>query len=284
MTPKTIASILSAGLLMMVASGCAVINQNEVGIKRTNGKLEDETLGPGRYYVGPLMDMMILPIETINLEINQSLPSKEGLSVQAEISVLYRINPKMAHKVLRTAGKDYERTLILSSFRSAAADVCARFVAKAMHSGARAQIEQQIKARMQELLTQRGFIMEGVLLKSIKLPDGLATAIEQKLSSEQNAMRMAYVLQQEESEATRKKIEAEGTREANRIINDQLTDRVLRLRAIEAFMYLANSPNAKVIITDSASPMSPNIQLTEPATGEPDAMPRVAPKVAPRAR
>lgn len=264
MTFKTACSTLSAVLLIFAISGCAVINQNEVGVKRTNGRLAEGTLGPGRYYVGPLMDMMILPIETINLEINQSLPSKEGLSVQAEISVLYRINPKMAHKVLRTAGEDYERTLILSSFRSAAADVCARFVAKAMHSGARAEIEDQIKARMQTLLTQRGFIMEGVLLKSIKLPTGLANAIEQKLSAEQNAMRMTYVLQQEESEATRKKIEAEGSREANRIINDQLTDRVLRLRAIEAFMYLANSPNAKVIITNSTSPLSPNLQLTEP--------------------
>jgi regulator of protease activity HflC (stomatin/prohibitin superfamily) len=274
MTSKTILSTFSIVLLTFAISGCAVINQNEIGVKRTNGRLAEGTLGPGRYYVGPLMDMMILPIETINLEINQSLPSKEGLSVQAEISVLYRINPKMAHKVLRTAGKDYERTLILSSFRSAAADVCARFVAKAMHSGARAQIEQQIKTRMQELLTERGFIMEGVLLKSIKLPTGLANAIEQKLSAEQNAMRMAYVLQQEESEATRKKIEAEGAREANRIINDQLTDRVLRLRAIEAFMYLANSPNAKVIITNSTSPLSPNLQLTEPTTSAEEPEPK----------
>lgn len=259
------ALLLSLTLLIACAhTGCAVINQNEIGIKRTNGRLADETLGPGRYYVGPLMDMMVLPIETINLEINQSLPSKEGLSVQAEISVLYRINPKMAHTILRTAGADYERSLILSSFRSAAADVCARFVAKAMHSGARAQIESQIKARMSELLTDRGFIMEGVLLKSIQLPAGLATAIEQKLSSEQNAMRMTYVLQQEVSEAKRKRIEAEGARDANAILNEQLTDRILRLRAIEAFMYLANSPNAKVIVTDSTSPLSPGLQLTEP--------------------
>lgn len=240
---------------LSLGSACAVINQNEVGVRRTNGKLQPDVLTPGRYYVGPLTTMLKLPVNTINLEIKLPLPSREGLSVDAEISILYRINPKMAHKILSSTDDDYERTIILSSFRSSAADVCARFMAKDMHSGARAVIEKQINDRMTELLAKRGFIIEAVLLKSIRLPRGLSRSIEQRLSAEQDALRMKYILQQEHDEAKRKMIEAKGISDANKILNAQLTEKILRLRALEAFIALASSPNSKIVITDSKSPL-----------------------------
>lgn len=236
-------------------SGCAVVKQDEVGVRRTNGRLRAETLEPGLYFSGPLTKMMRLPINVINLEIQLDLPSQEGLTVGSDISILYRIDPEAAHKVLAEAGDDYEQSLILSTFRSAAADVCSRFMAKDMHSGARAEIEREIEKRMTELLGERGFVIEAVLLKSIRLPPGLSQAIEQRLAAEQDAMRMKFILQQERAEAERKKIEAQGIRDAQKILAEGLSEEILRLRAIEAFERLATSPNAKVIITDGQAPL-----------------------------
>ena len=148
----------------------------------------------------------------------------------------------------------------MNVFRSAAADISAQYMAKDMHSGMRSQIESQILARMDESLKQRGFIIERVLMKSIKLPEELSRAIERKLAAEQEAQQMEYVLDRERKEAERRKIEAEGTREAQKILAEGLVREIIELRSIEAFRELAKSPNTKIIITDGKTPYLINSQ------------------------
>lgn len=251
---------------MMLLSGCAIVYQDELGVRRTNGKLRNETLSPGLYFVGPLTRMLKLPARVVNLEVKLDLPSREGLTVNSEISILYRINAEATHKILSEAGPDYEQSLILSSFRSAAADVCARYMAKDMHSGSRAEIEARIQERMTEILSKRGFIVESVLLKSIRLPQGLARSIEMRMEAEQDSMRMQYILERERKEAERMMIEAQGTRDAQQVLSEGLTEQILRLRTIEAFILLAQSPNAKIIIANPESPMFVNSKDGEVST------------------
>jgi len=124
-----------------------------------------------------------------------------------------------------------------------------------MHSGMRASIEQSIKDKMYELLEGSGIIIESVLMKSIQLPSGLAKSIEQKLQAEQDAMRMEFILKQEKLEADRKIIEAKGTRDAQKILAEGLTQEIIKLKSIEAFRELSKSPNSKVIVTDGKAPL-----------------------------
>jgi regulator of protease activity HflC (stomatin/prohibitin superfamily) len=126
-----------------------------------------------------------------------------------------------------------------------------------MHSGMRAKIEAQIKAQMDEILKTQadGIQLVAVLMKSIQLPVGLASSIERKLQAEQDAMRMEFILQQEKLEAERKIINAKGERDAQMILAQGLTDKIIKTRSIEAFMKLSQSPNTKIIITDGKTPM-----------------------------
>ncbi|MEM9022267.1 MAG: prohibitin family protein, partial [Bacteroidota bacterium] len=179
--------------------------------------------------------------------------SKEGLNIGSNISILYRIEPQAVPKLIAEVGDGYEQ-IIKSVFRSASADICAQFMAKDMHSGKRAEIEQNIASRMSEVLSERGIVIEAVLLKSIQLPPGLYNSIEARLQAEQEALRMQFVLEQESREAERKVIEAKGNRDAQQILSEGLTKEILELRSIEAFLKLAGSPGAKVIITDGESP------------------------------
>ena len=135
-------------------------------------------------------------------------------------------------------------------FRSAIADVSARYHAKDMHSGKRSEIEEAVRERMDELLGPRGLEIQSVLLKSIQLPSGLASSIENRLRAEQDAGRMLFVLEEEKREAERKLIEAQGIRDSQRTISEGLTPEILRFRAIEALEELYQSENAKVVITD----------------------------------
>ena len=150
--------------------------------------------------------------------------------------------------IILEVGKEYEKTLILSTFRSASADVCARFFAKDMHSGKRGEIEQAIKSQMSEILRGRGFDIEAVLLKSIRLPKGLYSAIESKLKAEQAAQEMTFVLQREEKEAERKKIEAKGIRDAQLIIQEGINSKSIEWQSLEVLRQISTSPNAKLII------------------------------------
>jgi prohibitin 1 len=205
--------VLSLVAACLFISSCSVIRPGEVGIKRKYGKLGNPK-SSGVIGFNPFTAKVIkIPTRTINREILLNLPSKEGLTIKSEISILYRIKPEMVKEVIENIGLNYD-AIITSVFRSAAADVSSKFYAKDMHSGERDKIEAEISKRMNKILNPKGFEVEAVLLKSITMPEGISNAIEEKLRAEQEAQRMEFVKQKEVLEAERKSIQAEGDKNA----------------------------------------------------------------------
>lgn len=238
-------------------SSCAVIRPGEVGIKQTFGKFSNEISTQGLVFYNPFFSRVIKEsTKTNNIKLFLNLPSKEGLSVRSEISILYRLQRDKLPVILTNLGRGYE-SIITSVFRSAASDVCAQFFAKDMHSGMRADIEDDIIKKMKVNLSKQadGIELIAVLMKSIQLPRGLSVSIEQKLQAEQEAMRMKFVLQQSKLEAERKIIEAKGERDAQKILSEGLTNQIIKFKTIEAFNKLSKSPNSKIIITDGKTPL-----------------------------
>ncbi len=251
---KNLSKILVALTLAGSISSCVVVRPGEVGVKRRLGQLSERVYEQGAYPIFPFTTVMLkTPTRTVNMEVNLNLPSKEGLNINSDISILYRIQKEKVPELIETLGNRYE-TIISSVFRSAAADVCAQYMAKDMHSGKRSEIETTIAAKMNEHLTERGIAIEAVLMKSIQLPPGLYNSIESRMAAEQEVMRMQFLLEAEKLEAQRKVIEAEGDRDAQLILSQGLTPSIIQLRSIEAFLKLAESPNSKVIITEGEAP------------------------------
>jgi prohibitin 1 len=249
-------SILFIGIISFIISSCAIIRPGEVGVKQKFGKLKGSPKIQGIMLLNPFTTTIIrIPTRTVNKEVKLNLPSKEGLNVDSEISILYHVKEDKAIDIINKVGPNYEKILILSTFRSASADVCAKFYAKDMHSGKRAEIEKEIKKQMSILLKDRGFVIESVLLKSIKLPAGLYAAIEAKLKAEQEAQQMEFVLQREVKEAERKRIEAEGIRDAQIIIKEGISKGNIEWKSLEVLKEISTSPNAKLIITDGKTPV-----------------------------
>lgn len=280
--------IIIISLLLPLLFSCMVVKQGEVGVKRTMGKVNPTPMEQGARIYNPLSSVVfIMPTNLVNREIRLPLPSREGLTIDSEVSILYRINKRLAPKVFDEIGMNYEQVLIMPVFRSAAADVSSRYYAKDMHSGERSTIEKSIQETMMETLGAKGFIVEKVLLKSINLPADLSRAIEEKLRAEQEAQRMEFIKQRETFEADRLliaatgeqqakiaqaegdkrvaelqaegqanaiKITAEAQAEANLKLASSLTDEVIRNNQIEAFKALSGSENSKLIITDGKTP------------------------------
>jgi prohibitin 1 len=274
---------------ILFMTSCATIMPDQVGVKRTFGRIQNEVRQPGIVGFNPFTTRIVrVPVRTMNLAIIENLPSKEGLTIRSESSILYRIKPNAVPQILKETGMEFEEMLILPVFRSAASDVCSKYDAKNMHSAKRAEIEDEIKKRLVEVCEPKGFIIEAVLLKSITLPAGLSKSIEAKLEAEQDALRMQFVLDRQRQEAQRQiidaegakeiariqaegqknatiieaeakargnEIEAEGIKKANELISSSLNPNMLKFKQIEAFEKLSTSPNTKTIITDGKSPM-----------------------------
>ena len=249
--------MLFFALIIVLMNSCAVIRPGEVGIKQRLGILSKEVITEGMVSFNPLTTRVIKQsTQTQNIRLKLNLPSKEGLSVRSEISILYRLEEQMVASILENLGKNYE-PIVTSVFKSAASDVCARFFAKDMHSGMRSKIENEILENMKIILEKQadGIDLISVLMKSIRLPEGLANSIERKLQAEQDAMRMEFVLNQERKEAERKIISAKGERDAQIIISEGLTDGIIKIKSIDAFRQLSKSANTKIIITDGQTPI-----------------------------
>jgi len=162
--------LLVSVFAVLSLTSCAIVRPGEVGVKQRLGKLSDEVNIQGPVFYNIFTSKVIMTsIQTNDLELTLSLPSKEGLSVESQISILYRLEKNKVPNIIRTYGMNYEN-IISNVFRSASADVCAQYFAKDMHSGMRANIEQAILEKMGGILTEQGIIIESVLMKSIKLP------------------------------------------------------------------------------------------------------------------
>lgn len=249
--------------LIMGAAGCmTIVRPGEVGVRDTLGAQSEHVSEPGfKLFFWPIWDITRVSVQLRNLKVQLPLPSKEGLTIQSEISILYSIEAEKVPQILREIGSDFEASFLLPVFRSATSDVAARFAAKDMHSGRRSDIEEEIRKQMNVRINGRGFRIQAVLLKSIRLPTGLSASIEARLRAEQEAQQMEYVIAREKQEAARRLIEADGIRRANEELSRGLTPEVLRYKAIEALSRLAASPNAKVIITPSNDPLGlPTLQ------------------------
>ncbi len=249
---KTLVFISAAFML----SSCAIIRPGEVGVKQTLGKLNDKPVEEGVRFFNPFTTTFVrVPIRTTNVEQTLLLPSKEGLTITAEVSVLYNIEKDEAPNIIKDIGKHYERNVLINTLRSSAANISAEYFAKDMHSTRRNEIERAIQDKMNLVLGEKGFDIQAVLLKSINLPDRLSSAIEDKLRAEQQFQEMEFVVQRELKEADRKRAEAEGIRDAQAIINQGLTPLLIQYQSIEAFRELSRSNNAKIIITDGKAPI-----------------------------
>ncbi|MDX2135174.1 MAG: prohibitin family protein [Saprospiraceae bacterium] len=248
---------------------CTVVREGQAGVKRRFGTYNDKPYTSGLKFFNPFTSSIVkVSTQTENLEVQVDIPSKEGLTIRSDVSILYHLKLKETPNVLRNIGVDYESTVILPVFRSAMADVSSRYYAKDMHSGqSRADIENAIRDLMTERMGDKGIVIENVLLKSIQLPRSLAAAIEQKLEAEQLALRMEFVLQQEKQEAQRKRLQAEGVRDANAIINEGLSPAILQYKSIEAWMQLSQSPNTKILVGGSGGQIP---MVITPADMKPD--------------
>jgi len=243
------------GLILAIVLGffslVRIVPAGHVGVVDLWGNVEEQVRKPGINLVNPFVNLVIMDIQTQELKETMQVPSKEGLTMQVDISILYRLSPEKASNIYKTIGKDYDEVVVVPQFRSAVREATVFYEAKALYTSSRDDITNKIFADLEKMLSERGVILEKVLLRAVQLPSTVSVAIEQKLKAEQESEQMKFVLTKESQEAERKVIEAKGIAEAQGIINKTLTQAYLQHEAIKAQMMMAGSSNHTTVYIPS---------------------------------
>jgi len=225
-----------------------VIPAGAVGVVDFYGTVGENTLKSGINLVNPLANIVKFNIKTQELKETMNVPSKEGLSVQLEISLLYHLNPEQTNKIYKTVGENYAEIILVPQFRSVVRGVTAKYEARALYTSEREVLAKEIVQELENLVKDRGITVERSPLRQIILPGGLTGAIEEKLKAEQESQRMQFILLKEQQEADRKRIEAQGIADFQKIVAQGLNEQLLKWKGIEATEKLASSQNSKIVV------------------------------------
>jgi regulator of protease activity HflC (stomatin/prohibitin superfamily) len=259
---KVIRSIALLLIVVGLLSKCVVqINAGQIGVKSLFGKVQNDVLSSGLHFVNPFVAVQRLDIKTQNYtmsgvhdEGNQSgddairVLTSDGLEVTIDLTVLYKLLPSEAPKLVRETGVDYTDKIVRPLTRTKIRDNSVYYEAVSLYSNKRDEFQQRIFKSIEDDFKKRGLILEQLLVRNITLPQSVKATIEQKINAEQDAQKMQFVLLKEKQEAERKRVEAQGIADYQRIINIGLTDQQLQYEQIKAYLELAKSPNSKVIV------------------------------------
>jgi len=239
-----------AGLaaLLALSQFFTVIPAGHVGVVDFFGSVSPTSLKAGINLRNPLARIVKMTVKTQEIKEVMDVPSKEGLTVQLEVSAIYHLDPERAPEIYKTVGPNYVEVILEPQFRSVSRGVTAGFEAKALYTSEREMLAEIILKDIQRQVGSRGVTVEATPLRRVGLPPGLTQAIEEKLRAEQESQRMQFVLLKEKQEAERKRIEAQGIADFQEIVTKGISEPLLRWKGIEATEKIAQSPNAKVIV------------------------------------
>jgi prohibitin 1 len=240
--------VATAFILFLAGGPFRTVPAGHVGVKDFFGQVSSSTMPPGIGIVMPLTKVVKMSVQTQEIKEVAEVPSQEGLILSLETSLLFQLDPAKAVDIYRTVGSDYAGTIVEPQFRSAIREITASYEAKALYSAEREKIAGEIFTLFRRIAGDRGIIVQQVLLRKIGLPTVVADAIQEKLRREQEAEQMKFVLQKEEQEAQRKRIEAQGVADFQRIVAQGISPQLLEWKGIEATEKLAASANTKIVV------------------------------------
>jgi regulator of protease activity HflC (stomatin/prohibitin superfamily) len=260
---KKYGNFLSILLLAIGAlSTCIVqINAGQIGIQSMFGKIKTRTLREGLSLVNPLVNVKKIDVKTQNytmsakhsegdLEGDDAIRAltKDGLELVIDLSVLYRVSATEAPNLIRLVGPDFVDKIVRPITRTKIRDNSVYYDAVELYSTKRDEYQNRIAKDIESEFKKRGLILENLLIRNISLPETVKKAIEEKIRTEQESQKMQYVLSKEKQEADRKRVEAQGIADYQKIIGEGLSDKQLKYEQIKAYKELANSDNAKIIV------------------------------------
>jgi regulator of protease activity HflC (stomatin/prohibitin superfamily) len=248
-------------VLGLLLSAFKTIDPGKVGVQVLFGKVQDQVLESGLHVINPLVEVTTFDIQTQNYTMSGThsegdvqgddairVLSSDGLEVSIDLSVLYNVIPAKAPFIMQNIGVDFKDKIVRPVTRTAIRDNAVAYQAVDLYSTKREEFQSKINSTISKNFARNGLEVQQILVRNISLPASVKASIESKINAEQEAQKMQFVLQKERQEADRKRVEAQGIADYQKILSTGLSDKQLQYESIKAQKEIALSPNAKVII------------------------------------
>lgn len=273
--------LLIFGGLLLAVLGLALstivqIEAGNVGVQTLFGQVQPRILTSGLNLVNPLVEVTRFDTRTQNYTMSAlheegqqkgddaiRVLSADGLEVVIDLTALYHVIPAETPRILSTIGTDYENKIVRPIARTRIRDNAVYYDAVALYSSRRDEFQNRIYKSIETDFRKNGLQLDQLLIRNIQLPTSVKASIESKISAEQDAQKMQFVLQKERQEAERKRVEAQGIADYQKILSNQLSDKLLQYEMIKANKEIATSPNSKVIIMGSGRGAAPQLLLSD---------------------
>jgi regulator of protease activity HflC (stomatin/prohibitin superfamily) len=252
---------LVISLIGLLTASVVQIDAGQVGVKSLFGKVQDDVLKSGLHMINPLMVVSRLDIKTQNYTMSGihdegeklgddaiRVLTSDGLEVTIDLTVLFRLTEADAPRLVKETGINYVDKIVRPLTRTKIRDNSVYYEAIALYSTKRDEFQSRIFKSIEDDFKKRGLFLEQLLVRNITLPQSVKATIEGKINAEQEAQKMQFILQKEKQEAERKRVEAQGIADYQRIINQGLTDQQLQYEQIKALKEIATSQNAKIVV------------------------------------
>lgn len=258
-------ALLSAALVIVVLSARIFITvpAGSVGVlwlRFGGGTQLGFHYNPGLKIIAPWDKIYMYDARLRRLDETVLALTRDGLTVQIEMTISYFINRDLAPNLHEILGPQYEVTLIQPLVGSEVRNAVATLRPDDLYSINRVGLEEYVARSARTLLSRdqldvgdgrQLFEVQEIFIRNISLPPVVRSAIEDKIAEEQNALRYQFVLERERLESQRKTIEAQGIRQFQDIVSSGISNQYLRWKGIEATLELSKSTNSKVIVIGS---------------------------------
>jgi regulator of protease activity HflC (stomatin/prohibitin superfamily) len=276
---KKILGLIRTGIyfliLVVLVSSCIVqIGPGEVGIQTLFGSVQGRVLYSGLNFVNPLVDVEKMDVKTQAYTMSVihdegvrqgddaiTTLSSDGLTLKLDLTVWYRLSAEEAPMEFQSIGIDYVNKIVRPAIRTSIRDVSVLYAATEIYSNKREDFVREVTKNLEKSFQGRGVILERVLLRNVELPEMVRNAIDEKIAAEQKAQQMVYVLQKERQEAERKKVEAQGISDAQKIVSQTITQPYLQYLYIQTMKELTTSQNKTFLIAPFDQKLLPLLDL-----------------------
>ena len=252
------ASLIVLGIIL---SSVVQIDAGEIGVKVLFGSVKSDVLGSGLHFVNPLYEIKKVDVKTQNYTMSGvhdegdkggddaiRVLTSDGLEVTIDLTVLYRVVSPDAPRLIQQTGLDFKDKIVRPITRTKIRDNAVYYQAVDLFGTKRDEFQLRIYKSIEDDFKKRGLMLEQLLVRNITLPNSVKASIESKINAEQDAKKMEFVLQKEKQEAERKRVEAQGIADYQRIINTGLTQQQLQYEQIKAMKEIALSQKSKIVI------------------------------------
>ena len=259
---------LGLGVVVLLASMAVVVPPGQAGIQILFGKVNNEPLPSGLHFINPFAQVVEMEVRTKNYTMTNvaeegqkrgddsiAVISSDGLTVKLDATVFYSLQQARLPEIYRTIGPDVEERIVRSEIRASLRDAAAALTATELYTSKRQAFIDQVSKALRAAFEKRGITLEQMLLRNVILPDQITKAINDKIAADQDAQKMAFVLQKEKQEAERKRIEAEGQARAQQIVSQSLTPQIIENNRIQALREIGAKGNLIITPMGGATPM-----------------------------